>query len=227
MNPWDSFCPGRLDQHLYPFYKKGLDEGTLTREQAEELLQCFWIKFNNQPAPPKVGVTAAESGTYTDFAQINSGGLKEDGSDGVNDVTFLILDVIEEMRLVQPSSSIQVSKKNPDRFHQAGGPDHPHRLRPALGLQHRPDRPGTDPHGQVRRRRPQRRLQRLRRGRRLRQGSLHPDRLLQPAQGAGADPEQRRGSQNRQAESASRPATPSSSAASSSSSKPTAGSSTT
>lgn len=116
MNPWDSFNPGRLDQHLYPFYRRGLDEGTLTAEQARELLQCFWIKFNNQPAPPKVGVTAAESGTYTDFAQINSGGLKEDGSDGVNEVTFLVLDVIEEMRLVQPSSSIQVSKKNPDRF---------------------------------------------------------------------------------------------------------------
>ncbi len=118
MNPWDSFCPGRLDQHLYPFYKKGLEKGTLTRAQAEELLQCFWVKFNNQPAPPKVGVTAAESGTYTDFAQINNGGLKADGSDGVNEVTYLILDVIEEMRLVQPSSSIQVSKKNPDRFIQ-------------------------------------------------------------------------------------------------------------
>ena len=116
MNPWDSFNPGRLDQHLYPFYRRGLDEGTLTAEQARELLQCFWVKFNNQPAPPKVGVTAAESGTYTDFAQINSGGLKEDGSDGVNEVTFLVLDVVEEMRLVQPSSSIQVSKKNPDRF---------------------------------------------------------------------------------------------------------------
>jgi len=116
MNPWDSFCPGRLDQHLHPFYKKGLEEGTLTTDRARELLQCFWIKFNNQPAPPKVGVTAAESGTYTDFAQINSGGMKEDGSDGVNDVTYLVLDVIEEMRLVQPSSSIQVSKKNPDRF---------------------------------------------------------------------------------------------------------------
>jgi pyruvate formate-lyase/glycerol dehydratase family glycyl radical enzyme len=116
LNTWDSFCPGHLDRHLYPFYKKGLEEGTLTREQAEELLQCFWIKFNNQPAPPKVGVTAAESGTYTDFAQINTGGINEDGSDGVNEVTYLILDVIEEMRLLQPSSSIQVSKKNPDRF---------------------------------------------------------------------------------------------------------------
>lgn len=116
LNTWDAFDPGRLDQHLYPFYKQGLEEGTLTHAQAEELLQCFWIKFNNQPAPPKVGVTAAESGTYTDFAQINTGGLKEDGSDGVNEVTYLLLDVIEEMRLLQPSSSVQVSKKNPDRF---------------------------------------------------------------------------------------------------------------
>jgi len=116
LNPWDAFSPGRLDQHLYPFYKKGLEEGKLTREQAEELLQCFWIKFNNQPAPPKVGVTAAESSTYTDFAQINTGGVKEDGSNAVNEVTYLILDVIEEMRLLQPSSSIQVSKRNPDRF---------------------------------------------------------------------------------------------------------------
>ena len=116
LNPWDAFNPGKLDQHLEPVYQKGLDNGTLTREQAEELLQCFWIKFNNQPAPPKVGVTAAESGTYTDFAQINVGGVRPDGSDGVNEVTYLILDVIEEMRLLQPSSSIQVSKENPDAF---------------------------------------------------------------------------------------------------------------
>lgn len=116
LNTWDSFNPGRLDQHLYPFYRKGLEEGTLTEEKARELLQAFWIKFNNQPAPPKVGVTAEESATYTDFCLINLGGVKPDGSDGVNELTYLILDVIEEMRLVQPSSAVQVSKKNPDRF---------------------------------------------------------------------------------------------------------------
>ena len=120
LNTWDSFDPGRLDQHLSSFYQKGCEDGTLTREQAEELLQCFWIKFNNQPAPPKVGVTAAESGTYTDFAQINIGGLKEDGSDGVNEVSYLLLDVVEEMRLLQPSASLQVSKKNPDHFIKRG-----------------------------------------------------------------------------------------------------------
>ncbi len=116
LNTWDSFNPGRLDQHLYPFYSTGLENGTLDREGAEELLQCFWVKFNNQPAPPKVGVTAAESGTYTDFALINTGGLREDGSDAVNELTYLILDVVEEMRLVQPSCCVQVSKKSPDRF---------------------------------------------------------------------------------------------------------------
>jgi formate C-acetyltransferase len=116
LNTWDSFNPGRLDRNLYPFYKDDLEEGRMTEERCRELLQAFWIKFNNQPAPPKVGVTAEESGTYTDFALINTGGVKEDGSDAVNDLSFIILDVIEEMRLLQPSSMVQISKKTPDNF---------------------------------------------------------------------------------------------------------------
>jgi len=121
LNTWDSFCPGHLDRHLQLFYNPlpspaPSGDQRHEREYYEELLQCFWIKFNNQPAPPKVGVTAEESGTYTDFSQINIGGLLTDGSDGVSEVSYLLLDVIEEMRLLQPSSSIQVSKKNPDRF---------------------------------------------------------------------------------------------------------------
>ncbi len=115
-NTWDSFNPGRLDQHLRPFYERGLADGTLTKDSARELLQAFWVKFNNQPAPPKVGVTAEESGTYTDFALINVGGLKEDGTDGVNELSYLILDVIQEMRLLQPSSMVQISAKGPDAF---------------------------------------------------------------------------------------------------------------
>ncbi len=103
---------------MLPFFEEGLANGSLNREKAEELLQCFWIKFNNQPAPPKVGVTAQESGTYTDFTLINTGGVKPDGSDAVNEVTYLILDVIEDMRLLQPSSCLQISNKNPDRFIQ-------------------------------------------------------------------------------------------------------------
>jgi len=116
VNPWDSFNPGRLDQHLYPFYRRDIEAGTLTEEEARELLQAFWIKFNNHPAPPKVGVTAEESSTYTDFALINLGGVQEDGSDAVNELTYLLLDIVEEMRLVQPSSMVQLSKRNPERF---------------------------------------------------------------------------------------------------------------
>jgi len=114
LNGWDAFSPGHLDQHLWPFYQQGLADGALTRDLAKELLECFFIKFNNHTAPPKVGVTAAESGTYTDFANINLAGLLPDGSDGSNEVTHLLLEVIEEMHLLQPSSNVQVSRKTPD-----------------------------------------------------------------------------------------------------------------
>ena len=116
LNPWDAYNPGRLDQHLNPFYEKEIENGELTRQKAIELLECFWVKFNNQPAPPKVGITLKESATYTDFANINIGGVKADGSSGVNDVSYLLLEVVDEMKLLQPSSNVQVSKKNPQRF---------------------------------------------------------------------------------------------------------------
>ena len=115
-NPWDSFNPGRIDQHLYPFYKKDIEEGQLTREKAKELLQAFWLKFNNQPAVPKVGVTAEESFTYNDFSKLNVGGLKIDGSDGVNELSYLILEVLGDMRTLQPNTAVLVSDKNPDEF---------------------------------------------------------------------------------------------------------------
>ena len=118
LNTWDSFNPGRLDQHLYPFYRRDVESSLLSEDQIYELLQSFWVKFHNQPAPPKVGVTAEESNTYTDFCLINLGGVKENGEDATNELTYIILDVIEEMRLLQPSSMVQVSKKNPDKLLQ-------------------------------------------------------------------------------------------------------------
>lgn len=116
LNPWDSFNPGRLDQHLFEVYLKEKESGTFEMEKFEELLGCFWIKFNNHPSPPKMGVTANESNTYTDFTLINLGGVKPDGSDAVNEVTYILLDVIWEMRLIQPGSMVQISNKNPDRY---------------------------------------------------------------------------------------------------------------
>ena len=116
LNPWDAYSPGRLDQHLNPFYEKDVEDGILDDEKALELLECLWVKFNNQPAPPKVGITLKESSTYTDFANLNTGGITPDGENGVNNVSYLILDCMDEMRLLQPSSNVQISKKTPQKF---------------------------------------------------------------------------------------------------------------
>lgn len=116
MNNWDAYSPGKLDQHLEPFYEKEIEEGTLTREFALELLEDFWIQFNNQPAPPKVGITLKESATYTDFCNFNTGALRADGTTGVSEVSYLILETMDEMKLTQPSSNVQISKKSPEHF---------------------------------------------------------------------------------------------------------------
>ncbi|MCP4340954.1 MAG: glycyl radical protein [Desulfobulbaceae bacterium] len=116
LNGWDAMNPGHFDQHLTPFYQKELAEGSLTREEAKELICCFWVKVNNHPAPPKVGITARESGTYNDFTNINLGGIKRDGSDGSSEVSFIMLEVIEELHILQPGSSVHISSKTPDNF---------------------------------------------------------------------------------------------------------------
>ncbi|HEY8543069.1 MAG TPA: trans-4-hydroxy-L-proline dehydratase [Pseudothermotoga sp.] len=115
-NPWDSFTPGRLDQHIYKLFERDMNSGRLTRERAKELLQAFWLKFNNQPSVPKVKITAEESFTYNDFSKINIGGLKTDGSNAVNELSYLILEVLNEMRTLQPNTAVLLSDKNPDDF---------------------------------------------------------------------------------------------------------------
>ncbi len=120
LNGWDCMNPGHIDQHLYPFYQKGLADGTMTRGKAKELISCFWIKFNNQPAPPKVGITALESGTYNDFTNINIGGIDKDGNNAVNELSYIILEIQEELHELQPGWSIHVSKVTPDEFVMAG-----------------------------------------------------------------------------------------------------------
>lgn len=116
LNGWDAMNPGHLDQHLEPFYTKEIADGTLTREEAKELISCFWIKVNNHPAPPKVGITAKESGTYNDFTNINLGGVKRDGTSGVSEVSYIILEVIDDLHILQPGSSVHIAKVTPDSF---------------------------------------------------------------------------------------------------------------
>lgn len=119
LNGWDAMSPGHLDQHLQPFYDRDLAAGILDRERARELLSCLWIKVNNHTAPPKVGVTAKESGTYNDFTQINLGGLRPDGSDGVGEVSYIALEVADELHLLQPQPSVHISSRTPERFLKA------------------------------------------------------------------------------------------------------------
>ena len=116
LNPWDAYSPGRLDQHLNPFYEKDTEAGIMDDDRALELLECLCVKFNNQPAPPKVGITLKESSTYTDFANLNTGGITPNGENGVNNVSYLILDCMDEMKLLQPSSNVQISRKTPQKF---------------------------------------------------------------------------------------------------------------
>lgn len=120
LNGWDAMNPGHFDQHLAPFYEKGIADGTLTRDQAKELMSCFFIKVNNHTAPPKVGITAKESGTYNDFTNLNIGGVKSDGSDGVSEVSYIMLETIEELHILQPGSAIHISACTPERFLRAG-----------------------------------------------------------------------------------------------------------
>jgi len=115
LNGWDALSPGHLDQHLRPFYERGLSDGTLTRAAARELLEAFFVKFNDHPAPPKVGVTAAESETYTDFANLTFAGLTRDGEDGSSELTELLLEITGELRLLQPSTNVLVARRTPER----------------------------------------------------------------------------------------------------------------
>ena len=116
LNGWDAMNPGHFDQHLAPFYEADLAAGNLTREQAKELLCCFWIKVNNHPAPPKVGITARESGTYNDFTNLNIGGITSDGRDGVSEVSYIMLEIVEELHILQPGNAVHISSQTPDRF---------------------------------------------------------------------------------------------------------------
>jgi pyruvate-formate lyase-activating enzyme len=132
LNPWDAYSPGRLDQHLRPFYQADCARGILDEDRARELLECLWVKFNNQPAPPKVGITLKESSTYTDFANINTGGITPDGADGVNDVSHLILDCMDGHHIqfnVVDRNTLLEAQKHPQEYRDlivrvAGYSDH-------------------------------------------------------------------------------------------------------
>lgn len=106
---------GRLDQYLYPYYKKDLKAGRLTRGQAEELLACLWVKA--------FGVVKIRPWEHTRFSggdptyqNLTLGGITPDGDDAVNDLTMVCLDSVSLTRLTQPNVSARYHEKNPEEY---------------------------------------------------------------------------------------------------------------
>lgn len=111
--PGAGLSHGRVDQYLYPFYRRDLDRGILTRDQARELLQCWWIKHNY--VYDYQGRVGANQGINSGFGQlITLGGMQADGSDAANELTDLMLDVIGEMNMLEPKPNIRLHAGTPD-----------------------------------------------------------------------------------------------------------------
>ena len=111
-----SYNPGRMDQYLYPYYKKGIEKGLLTKEQAQELLDCLWVKFS-ESCLFQDQLTAKYAAGYMMFQNTCCGGITESGEDAVNELSYIMLQATMDVRLYQPSLSIRYNKgKNPDSF---------------------------------------------------------------------------------------------------------------
>ena len=111
-----SYNPGRMDQYLYPFYKKDMEEGILTEEKAQELLDCLWVKFS-EPCLFQDAVTAEFAAGYPMFQNVCVGGVTTSGQDAVNPLSYLILQATMDVQLYQPSLSVRYSlAKNPNKF---------------------------------------------------------------------------------------------------------------
>jgi len=111
-----SYNPGRMDQYLLPYYQADIAAGRLTPDQAQELLDCLWVKFS-EPCLFQDAVTAEFAAGYPMFQNVSVGGVDDAGRDAVNDLSYLILQATMEVQLYQPSLSVRYSlAKNPNTF---------------------------------------------------------------------------------------------------------------
>ncbi|MCM1216332.1 MAG: glycyl radical protein [Lachnospiraceae bacterium] len=107
-----SISPGRFDQYMYPYYKKDLDGGKLTREFAQELLDCIWVKLNDLNKCRDAASAEGFAG-YSLFQNLIVGGQDKDGNDVTNDLSFMCITAAKHVFLPQPSLSIRVWNKTP------------------------------------------------------------------------------------------------------------------
>jgi formate C-acetyltransferase len=111
-----SYNPGRMDQYLYPFYKADLEAGRITEDQAQELLDCLWVKFS-EPCLFQDAVTAKFSAGYPMFQNVCAGGVDTRGMDAVNPLSYMILQATMDVQLYQPSLSVRYNMaRNPASF---------------------------------------------------------------------------------------------------------------
>lgn len=107
-----SISPGRFDQYMYPYYKEDLDKGAVTREQAQELLDCIWVKLNDLNKC-RDAVSAEGFAGYSLFQNLIVGGQDKDGMDVTNDLSFMCITASAHVFLPQPSLSIRVWNGSP------------------------------------------------------------------------------------------------------------------
>jgi len=107
-----SISPGRFDQYMYPYYKKDLEKGSLTREFAQELLDCIWVKLNDLSKCRDADSAKGFAG-YSMFQNLIVGGQDEQGRDVTNDLSFMCIDASMHVFLPQPSLSIRVWNGSP------------------------------------------------------------------------------------------------------------------
>jgi formate C-acetyltransferase len=111
--PGPGISPGRVDQYLLPFYRADVEAGRMTREHAKELLECLWIKHNY--AYDYQGWAGTNQGINASFGQlVTLGGIDARGHDASNELTYLMLDVIEDMNLLEPKPNVRLHAKTPD-----------------------------------------------------------------------------------------------------------------
>lgn len=107
-----SISPGRFDQYMYPYYEKDIKEGTLTREFAQELIDCIWVKLNDLNKCRDADSAKGFAG-YSLFQNLIVGGQDEQGLDVTNDLSFMCIEASFHVFLPQPSLSIRVWNGSP------------------------------------------------------------------------------------------------------------------
>jgi len=111
----NSVSPGRLDQYLYSYYKKDLENGKLNREKAQELIDCFWLKLNEIIKVWDKEATHVHPG-FPMTQDVTVGGQTPDGFDATNDLSYLVLNTQEHIRLQNPQFTVRVHRNTPDDF---------------------------------------------------------------------------------------------------------------